>query len=127
MRGRGRWNVVIASGLWWFTACDPVLVVSETDLFPELRRQLLEECCRCLADSRASPKQGRCQAPESEASDEGPAGAGIDIESSPCLCEDEPESCTDSLWAGETVILVGACTQAGGPCEEACGGVLAYP
>lgn len=125
MRGRQRRGSLLVVWLWCIAACDPVRVVTETDLFPELRRQLLEDCCRCLAERQIPSKEGRCQERGSETSDE--AGADTAIEATPCLCDTDTDGCADALWAGETVTLVGACTQTDGPCDEACGGVLAYP
>ena len=76
---------------------------------PDAQGQLIQGCCECLADS----------AP--------PDGAPLCDSGDRCLCDDDAFQCTNKLGAESAPIaLVGACTNAGGACEEACRDVLSF-
>ncbi|MFZ9889582.1 MAG: hypothetical protein ACO3JL_18965, partial [Myxococcota bacterium] len=96
MRRRSRTAPLVAC-FCLFAACDPARVVTETDLFPELRRRLLEDCCRCLAGSQVPTQAASCTPDEYGTGEE--RGDAEGVKTVTCLCDVDVESCTEALWA----------------------------
>ena len=76
---------------------------------PDAQDELVQACCDCLAGS-LPPVRLQCDNGEGK-----------------CLCNDDAETCFLRLQRRDDAVeLIGACTLPGGPCEEACAGVLTY-
>ncbi len=78
------------------------------------RETLVTECCTCLAESETPDADETCTA---------------DATATECLCGLAGSQCVAELLAEGTggIRMVGACTQADGPCFAECEGVLVYP
>lgn len=103
--------------------CDLRQLILESELAPDLRDQLVRECCECLANGQTFVAGDACAGRELPP----PNDAGVLVRN-PCLCgEATAETCGDVLLAGGVVGVVGGCTASGGQCHVPCDGVLAYP
>ena len=98
-------------------SCNPEAFLLDVGLVPGMRESYVESCCICL--EREAPPSGALRCP--------PSGDGGDAERASCLCQPATEACMETLLEGGTLRVVGACTQAGGPCSDACEDVLVYP
>jgi hypothetical protein len=134
--------VVVAVGL---AACDVRTSLATWEPFASLRPELVDACCTCLASRGTGDAAATCtEAVVVDGEITVPPGAlygngvqafedndVVDDGEIPCLCDDGGyDACVQALDepAGRLVVP-GACIDQldrTAPCEEACGGVLAF-
>ena len=139
--------VVTIAAVLGLLACSIQGTLAQSEVFAELRPELIESCCSCLARRGTSAAGASCAPavlvdggvvlPDDAEVATGPVvevtefNDSLDPGEIPCLCEGNAGSCIGSLSAGASIAVTGACLHqpgffASAPCESACRGVLTY-
>jgi hypothetical protein len=114
-------------------ACDPSTSISRLGVFAFARNGMLAECCNCLASEEVyvADPMNACPEVDTDVADDGGCADGdscaVPKIYTPCMCTYDANACRARLSRDLAVPVVGLCVDEGGPCESACGGVLAYP
>ena len=120
--------------------CDPSTSFSRLGVLAFARNGLLAECCNCLATQEVYVDYPLHVCPEVDVEmvgdgavdggcvDDGGLCVPAELrQRTPCLCSVSANECRNRLSQNRAVVVVGRCIEPEGPCERACGGVLAYP
>ena len=127
-------------------ACDPRPTLAQSGFFDGFRKDLVDDCCRCLSRRGTDDVAATCSAArivdggvvvdDADAVFGDPSADGlddlddeIDPGEVPCLCAGDEDTCVKDLESGRGVTIPGACIDQltrTAPCENACLNVLNF-